>query len=106
MAFQQRDVIMHRELAPETQGFDGTTEIQGDLWPRPQSTSDGEPRPPGTSYSRPSIWPPPIGSAKGVGGLQCSGSCPRPARWTVQAVSRASCGLPAGRPVSRTASSK
>jgi long-chain acyl-CoA synthetase len=33
------------------------------------------------------------------------GSCPRPARWTVQAVSRASWGVPTGDPVSRTASS-
>ena len=27
MAFQQRDVIMHREFAPETQGLASTTEI-------------------------------------------------------------------------------
>ncbi len=41
---------------------------------------------------------------KFVGG-QFSGSCPMPARWTVQAVSRACCGVPVGSPVSRTASS-
>jgi hypothetical protein len=33
------------------------------------------------------------------------GSCSRPARWTMQAVSRASWGVPTGDPVSRTASS-
>ena len=36
---------------------------------------------------------------------QFSGSWPMLARWTVQAVSRASCGVPVGCPVSRTASS-
>ena len=41
---------------------------------------------------------------KFVGG-QFPGSCPMPARWTVQAVSRASCGVPVGSPASRTASS-
>ena len=44
-------------------------------------------------------WP-----RKFVGG-QKSGSCPIPVRWTVQAVSRASWGVPVGKPVSRTASS-
>ena len=37
-------------------------------------------------------------------GGQGAGSWPRPARWTVQAVSRASCGVPTGRPVTRAAS--
>ena len=41
---------------------------------------------------------------KFVGG-QFSGSWPMPVRWTVQAVSRASWGVPAGSPVSRRASS-
>ena len=44
-------------------------------------------------------WP-----RKFVGG-QAPGSWPSPARWTVQAVSRASWGVPTGRPVIRTASS-
>jgi hypothetical protein len=42
-AFQQWDASMHREFAPETQGCDSTTDIQGDPWLRPQSTRDGEP---------------------------------------------------------------
>src|SRR5262245_49332915 len=35
---------------------------------------------------------------------QGGGSCPSPVRWRVQAVSRASCGVPMGRPVTRTVS--
>ena len=45
------------------------------------------------------------GSIRKFVGGQGWGSCPSPVRWTVQAVSSASCGLPMGRPVSRTASS-
>ncbi len=41
----------------------------------------------------------------GVGGRgHGPGSWPSPARWMVQAVSRASCGVPVGRPVRRIAS--
>ena len=61
-----------------------------------ESIRKGFPAGPGSSLSG---W-----LRKFVGG-QFSGSCPMPARWTVQAVSRACCGVPVGSPVSRTASS-
>jgi 2-haloacid dehalogenase len=46
----------------------------------------------------------PVSSSGGVGWGQEPGSWPSSARWMVQAVSRASCGVPVGSPVRRTAS--